>query len=270
MDNKVLTYPQLSLFLSEIKKIFSTKTHVHNDLYFTQSEVESQLSQKASLDDLTLHANNDIVHITDSERTKWNKAESNQNAFANVVVGATTIAADSKTDSLNIASGSNIQIVADKTNDKITISATDTKYTHPTTAGNKHIPSGGKSGQFLKWSSDGTAIWASDNNTTYTNMIGATETVDGKSGLVPAPQIGNANRYLRSDGTWSVPPDTKSTLVSLGITATATELNYSDGLTQNIQKQLNDKASKIHNHMQSSTTEPTNQNVGDVWFIEDK
>jgi hypothetical protein len=36
----------------------------------------------------------------------------------------------------------------------------NTVYTHPTTAGNKHIPSGGSSGQFLKWSSDGTAAWS--------------------------------------------------------------------------------------------------------------
>ena len=44
---------------------------------------------------------------------------------------------------------------------------TDTVYTHPTTSGNKHIPTGGISGQFLKWSSDGTAVWAADTNTTY-------------------------------------------------------------------------------------------------------
>ncbi|WP_320967328.1 hypothetical protein [Hungatella sp.] len=44
---------------------------------------------------------------------------------------------------------------------------TDTVYTHPTTSGNKHIPAGGISGQFLKWSSDGTAVWAADTNTTY-------------------------------------------------------------------------------------------------------
>lgn len=32
-------------------------------------------------------------------------------------------------------------------------------YTHPTSAGNKHIPSGGSSGQILMWSSAGTAKW---------------------------------------------------------------------------------------------------------------
>lgn len=34
-------------------------------------------------------------------------------------------------------------------------------YTHPTGAGYKHIPSGGSSGQFLKYSSSGTAQWSS-------------------------------------------------------------------------------------------------------------
>ena len=33
------------------------------------------------------------------------------------------------------------------------------RYTHPTSAGNKHIPSGGSSGQILQWSSNGTAKW---------------------------------------------------------------------------------------------------------------
>lgn len=42
---------------------------------------------------------------------------------------------------------------------------TDTVYTHPTTSGNKHIPAGGSSGQILRWSADGTAVWGSDNNT---------------------------------------------------------------------------------------------------------
>ena len=34
-------------------------------------------------------------------------------------------------------------------------------YAHPTSAGNKHIPSGGSSGDYLKYSSSGTAVWSS-------------------------------------------------------------------------------------------------------------
>ena len=40
-------------------------------------------------------------------------------------------------------------------------------YSHPNTSGNKHIPAGGSSGQILRWSADGTAVWGADNNTTY-------------------------------------------------------------------------------------------------------
>ena len=51
---------------------------------------------------------------------------------------------------------------------------TDTVYTHPTTSGNKHIPSGGSSGQILRWSADGTAVWGNDNNTTYNDATTST------------------------------------------------------------------------------------------------
>lgn len=83
-----------------------------------------------------------------------------------------------------------------------TITTQDTVYTHPTTAGNKHIPSGGSSGQFLKWSADGTATWAADNNTTYANFTKATASAAGKAGLVPAPAKGYQTRFLRGDATW--------------------------------------------------------------------
>lgn len=61
-------------------------------------------------------------------------AEVNQNAFSNVKVGTTTIAADSKTDTLEIVAGANVTITPDATNDKITIAATDTTYNNATTS----------------------------------------------------------------------------------------------------------------------------------------
>ena len=85
------------------------------------------------------------------------------------------------------------------------------KYTHPTTSGNKHIPAGGSSGQILRWASDGTAQWGSDNNTTYSAFKGATSSAAGGSGLVPAPAAGSQTKYLRADGTWQTPPDTNTT-----------------------------------------------------------
>ena len=73
---------------------------------------------------------------TNAEKSKLSGiasgAQVNQNAFSNVTVGSTTIAADTTTDTLTLVAGSNVTITPDATNDKITISSTDTKYTHPT------------------------------------------------------------------------------------------------------------------------------------------
>lgn len=64
---------------------------------------------------------------TTAEQTKLSGisagAEVNQNAFSNVVVDSDTIAASSKTDSLEIVAGDNITIVPDISNKTITISA---------------------------------------------------------------------------------------------------------------------------------------------------
>lgn len=58
---------------------------------------------------------------------------------------------------------------------------------------------------------NGTASTFTTQDTTYGNMSGATTSAAGRAGLVPAPAQGASNRYLRSDGTWQVPPDTNTT-----------------------------------------------------------
>lgn len=77
---------------------------------------------------------------TTSEKTKLSGiatgAEVNQNAFSNVTVGSTTIAADSKTDTLTIAAGTGISVSGDATNDKVTI----------TNSGVRSIATGGSNG----------------------------------------------------------------------------------------------------------------------------
>ena len=50
-------------------------------------------------------------------------AEVNQNAFSNIKVGTTTVAANTKTDTVEFVAGSNITLTPDATSDKITIAA---------------------------------------------------------------------------------------------------------------------------------------------------
>lgn len=85
---------------------------------------------------------------------------------------------------------------ADKTKlDNIATNANN--YSHPTTSGNKHIPSGGSSGQILRWSADGTAVWGADNNTTYSV---ATTTSNGLMSSTDKSKLDNiatnANNYV--------------------------------------------------------------------------
>ena len=76
-------------------------------------------------------------------------------------------------------------------------------YTHPTTSGNKHIPAGGSSGQILRWSADGTAIWGADNDTTYSDFkAAASGDAMGTHGLVPAPAAGHETMVLFGSGYW--------------------------------------------------------------------
>lgn len=85
---------------------------------------------------------------------------------------------------------------------------------------------------------NGTATTFTTQDTTYGNMSGATTSAAGKAGLVPAPATGANNRYLRSDGTWAVPPDTNTTypLASQSVNGlmSAADKEKLDGLSSDV------------------------------------
>lgn len=131
------------------------------------------------------------------------------------------------------------------------------KYVHPTTSGNKHIPSGGTSGQILRWSADGTAAWGADNNTIYSDMKGATASAAGVHGLVPAPAAGKQEQFLRGDGVWAAPPSASYTHPSSGVSAgtyRSVTVNAQGHVTAGTNPTtlagygITDAAAKNHNH----------------------
>lgn len=88
--------------------------------------VAKETGKGLSTNDLnnTLKANYDAAKTHADSAHAPSNAQANQNAFSNVKVGATTIAADTTTDTLEIVAGSNITLTPDATNDKLTIAAT--------------------------------------------------------------------------------------------------------------------------------------------------
>lgn len=91
------------------------------------------------------------------------------------------------------------------------------------------------------------------------NALGGVKTtsqVTSSSGYTACPIIGGIPYYKDTNTTYN--------LSSFGITATAAELNYCDGVTSNIQTQLNGKAKSSHTHTASQITDlPTIEAITD-------
>lgn len=107
----------------------ATVINAHQSLSGKQDVIDS--SHKLSADLISDGTTNKA--FTATEKTKLGNiasgAEVNQNAFSNVKVGSTTIEADGKTDTLEIAGGGDVTVTPDATNDKVTISVTTPKKT---------------------------------------------------------------------------------------------------------------------------------------------
>ena len=177
-------------------------------------------------------------------------------------------AIDDKLGADDIVAGSNVQVSHDNESGHIIISATDTKYTAGTGLGmignGFYLLNGGVGLNQLANDSvsedklvDGAVDTAKiadgavtadklaagvipkDTNTTYTlTKSGSTITLEGSDGS--STSVTDAN--------------TTYTLSSFGVTATATELNYMDGVTSNVQTQLNGKAASNHSHSTATTS----------------
>lgn len=81
---------------------------------------------------------------------------------------------------------------------------------------------------------------------------------------VPATQTASNNTFLRNDNTWQVVTPANigaaasshtHTVANISdLTATATELNYMDGVTSSVQTQLDGKAASGHSHSDATTS----------------
>lgn len=194
-------------------------------------------SSRASKAEFDAHTSDTTKHITSTERTSWNaakthadsvhapsNAQANQNAFSNIKVGDTTISADTTTDTLTLV-GSNVTITPDTTNDKVTIA----------------VASGSTSAK-------GIVKLTNSTSSTSTTTAATPNSVKSAYDLANTAKTNATTAQSKADSAYTLAESKVDSLSDLGITATATELNYMDGVTSNVQTQLDGKSGTGHTH----------------------
>lgn len=148
-DNKVK-------FLRGTSNEYAVTEKDSDAIYFTTDDGKLYIGDKEisgeSIKALNSHINDNVKHITSTERTNWNAAKTHA-------------------DSAHAPSNAQANVIE-------TVKINGTALTPTSKAVNIEIP-------------------------IYSEMIGATESTAGASGLVPAPAVGDQNKFLRADGTWS-------------------------------------------------------------------
>jgi len=164
--------------------------------------------------------------VTDAEKSTWNAKAST--AVATTSANGLMAAAD-KTKLDGIAAGAN-------------------NYTHPTGAGNNHIPSGGASGNYLKWSASGVATWSAIAAGDVTQSASARFVTDTEKSTWNA-KANNASPALT--GTPTAP------------TAASTVSNTQIATTAHVTSKLDARVPDGHYY---STAVPTNRPVGTIVY----
>ena len=140
--------------------------------------------------------------------------EANQNAFSNVKVGSTTVSADTETDTLELAAGSNITLTPDTTNDKVTIAATDTTYESKAAASGGTAVSLVTTGEKYTWNHKTSNTGTVTSVATGTGLTGGPITTSGTVSLAtvhstaPGAKGDTANQTPAFGGTFKVPSGT--------------------------------------------------------------
>ena len=155
---------------------YSTTGHTHDDRYYTESEINTKVSTlessiSSSLSTAKAYADQKVADLVDSAPGALNTLNELAAALGDDENFAATMTTNlaSKSDkghghdaATTTANGFMTAAMVTKLN---SIADNANAYSHPTSSGNKHVPSGGSSGQFLGWSADGTAAWVNNPNT---------------------------------------------------------------------------------------------------------
>lgn len=178
MAKNFVTIERLELFWTHVKKYLTNylsdnsyvkdASYVHTDSNYTAAEKAKLAGIEEKANNYSLPAATSSTlggvktgdNITNTSGTISLTKANVTNALGYTPPEKDTTYSDATTTSAGLMS------IADKTKlDGIADGAN--KYVHPTGSGYHHIPTGGSSGQILRWISDGTAVWDAEKNTTY-------------------------------------------------------------------------------------------------------
>lgn len=230
--------------------------------------------------------------------TLWSKIKATFGAALDIATASTTVdiklknkaatpdnldtitipaATDEKAGVMTAAEHSKLAGVADNANN----------YTHPTTSGNKHIPSGGSSGQILRWSADGTASCGTETGATLYGSTG--QNTDGAmtqkavtdeladkyekpSGGIPKTDLasdvqtslGKADSALQTHQDISGKADKATSLAGYGITDAYTKTQTDNAISTAMAGTAKYKGTLAS---EAAFTALTNYKVGDYYVV---
>ena len=122
--------------------------------------------------------------------------------------------------------------------------------------------------------SDITSLGIPSQDTTYSDMTGATATADGTHGLVPKPSKGDQSKFLCANGTWSIPTNTTynlATTTSNGLMSSSDKTKLDGFLSASSYALKTDLAGlyKYKGSITSASLPTANQIVGDTYNLTD-
>tara|TARA_A100001391_G_scaffold161247_1_gene120076 strand:- start:4341 stop:8519 length:4179 start_codon:yes stop_codon:yes gene_type:complete len=204
----------------------------------------------------------------------------NQNAFSNVAVsGQTTVAADSATDTLNLAAGSNVTITTNASNDTVTIASTDTNTTDLASDSSPQLAADlDVQGNEITTSTSNGNIKLTPNGTGFVEILGDGSSSDGTIQLncsqnshgvkIKSPPHsagasytltlpstdGNANQVLKTDGSGGLSwvdqtTDTNTQLSDAQVRAAVEAATDSNVFTDADHNKLNGVAASANNYV---------------------
>lgn len=181
----------------------TVETSVPANAVFTDTTYENATTTAAGL-------------MSSDDKTKLNGiatgAQVNQNAFSIIKVGDINVASDSATDTLELVAGTNITLTPDATNDKVTMTATDT-YRPVKVNGAEKLATATSSGlvDFVDGTNTTVAFDSTGNKISYSVPIVSKDNAGVAPKGTQVTSQSQSTKFLREDGTWATPSYTTNT-----------------------------------------------------------